>query len=72
MRAGVARDISLGRSLRPSWASLTRRRLRFGILPALAADAGSTARATPGGFMLMSMERGMVLNAESPGLRRGL
>jgi len=36
-----------GRSLRPSWASLTRRRLRFGILPALAAYAGSRGTGSP-------------------------
>jgi hypothetical protein len=44
---GTARTLSPGRSLRPSWASLTRRRLRSGILPALAAYAGSRARAAP-------------------------
>jgi len=59
-RLGAARAISLGRSLRPSWPPLTRRRLHFGILPALAAYAGSMARAAP-----------RSLFARSPGRKSG-
>jgi len=36
-----------GRSLRPSWPSLTRCWLRFGILPALVSNAGSRGPASP-------------------------
>ena len=48
-RRGAARALSPGRSLRPSWASLTRSRLRSAILAALAAYAGSRTRAAPRG-----------------------
>jgi hypothetical protein len=36
-----------GRSLRPSWAPLTRRRLRSAILAPLAANAGSRDTGSP-------------------------